>query len=730
LAAAIEGQQKMEQQTKKYQFGGFGVIDNEDLAIAQMRSRNALWNELVALDKVTRTEYNAIVNVDNPAHDRLQLITTEITGLRDDLLMLRVPPALKAEFRERQAGIKESRTAGLSKAELKKLKTALERDIKKFKDEMNDGVKAAVAEFKQTIDALKKEREDIKPLEKATAQANKEKFAVDITAFNEKRKAAIKALYARACAGYTDERGKTYAPLFWKNTSNVIKLFNTARTKAMKEKAALQFHRFDGTGRVYTYYHIPAATDEQKAVAVKYEPELTALHDQRRAAKDKKVKQELSGKITALEMRCKYEQGDRGEFTEVDLFTSNPDFFIDPVDLKRDSGNPTVWDKSIPRGERRRRMRTVAHVSIGGGNFVSVPIILHRPFPLGCVIKEAGVNRKKVGKHFYWSVDFTVKYEEIVGTAENLVAVDLGWAKDSLQDADGRIRVAGVRVKADGRETFKEFCLPASFSEYTKKLNDIQALRDTKTLEAFEALSKFNTDEIPLSIRELLMEAKKSATARKAFGKEPPVHHLRSALWILRKSGEVCAVGGVLECWYERWNHLNEWLVNGRQYLVNFKKDFYRRKAYALAQQAGTLLMDADNFAKMAKTPVAESEKKKIKGDLRQIAAPSMFRDALEQVFARTLYATELWSSRTCAKCEHRNEELGASRTFTCAECGYTDDRESNATKNIMNAFIANPGRFSANRRVAEKVVNAKEEEVMSAVLSERLQSLSGGLVA
>jgi hypothetical protein len=726
----------MEQQIKKFQFGGVGEVVSE-LAIGQMRSRNALWNELVALDKVTRTEYNAIVNLDNPAHDRLQTITAEITGLRDDLLMLRVPHAYRAAFEEHIAAIK---TCG-DKVEAKKLKTALDKDIKKFKDDASESVKTAMTDFKTLIDALKKEREDLRPVAKATALANKEKFSVEITAFNEKRKAAIKALYARACAGYTDERGRTYVPLFWKNTSNVIKLFNTARTKAMKEKAALQFHRFDGTGRVYTYYHIPAATDEQKAVAVKYEPELTALHEQRRAAKDKKVKQELSGKITALEMRCKYEQGDRGEFTEVDLFTSNPDFFIDPVDLKRDSGNPTVWDKSIPRGERRRRMRTVAHVSIGGGNFVSVSIILHRPFPVDCVIKDAGVNRRKIGKHFHWTVDFTVKYEQnqsgglvaqniaTCATSENLVAIDLGWAKDSLQDADGRIRVAGVRIKTDGRETFEEFCLPASFYAYTKKLEDIQAIRDTKTTEAFEALSRFSTDEIPVSIRELILEAKKSATARKAFGKEPPIHHLRSALWILRKSAEVCAVGGVLECWYERWNHLNEWVTNGRQYLLNFKKDFYRRKAYALSQQAGTLLLDADNFAKMAKTPVAELDKKKVKGGLRQIAAPSMFRDALEQAFARTLYATELWSSRTCAKCEHRNEELGASRTFIC-KCGYTDDRESNATKNVMNAFIANPGRFSSSRRVAEKVVNAKEEEVMSAVLSERLQSLSGGLVA
>ena len=65
--------------TKKFQFGaGLGAtsysnhekeqIENYDLAIQQMRSRNALWNSLVALDKVTRVEYYDIVNKDNTAN--------------------------------------------------------------------------------------------------------------------------------------------------------------------------------------------------------------------------------------------------------------------------------------------------------------------------------------------------------------------------------------------------------------------------------------------------------------------------------------------------------------------------------------------------------------------------------------------------------------------------------------------------------------------------------------
>lgn len=298
---------------------------------------------------------------------------------------------------------------------------------------------------------------------------------------------------------------------------------------------------------------------------------------------------------------------------------------------------------------------------------------------------------------------------------QGVCSVDLGWAQETLTDADGRIRVAGIRIRrVDGLETFEEICLAASFYQSTRYYEDIQALRDSKTLELFEKLKGFSESEIPLSVRDILVEAKKSATARKAVNKTPPVHHLRGAVWILRKAEVKGPVTDVLEAWYERWNHLNEWLVNGRESLLQFKKDFYRRTAHRLAGQASTLLLDADNFAKMAKIPAAEEGKKTMTGDVRQIAAPSMLRNALEQAFSRTLYVTALWSSRTCAECGQVNE-LEAGRTFAC-RCGHTDDRESNATANIIKAFLANPARFSAKRRVAEKLVEKKKEDLMEAI--------------
>ena len=700
---------------KKYQFGGgFGIVGNEQLAIDQMRSRNALWNELVALDKVTRSEYNAIVNQDNPAHDRIQAITVEIEHLRDCLLMLRLPLAYKAAFSERLTALR-----ALPRPEAKKVKAALDKDIKKFKAEAEDSVQKAAAETKHTIDTLKKERGDLRPVAKSTAAANKEKFSTEITAFNDKRRIAVNALRIRARSGYTDDRGHTYVSLSDRNTDDVIGYFSTARDKAMKEKATLQFHAFRGVGRTFTRYKV-RSTKKHKDILDKYKPELKTLKEQRRAAKDKEIKQQLSDNIKVFETKLQYELRDRCDgLTESEVFTENTLFWLDPVDLKRDTQNPTVWDKTVPRGERRRKMRTTAHVSIGGGQFVSVPVVLHRPFPVDCVIKEAGVNRKKIGNHFRWSVDFTVKYAEKPTAKTGVVAIDLGWSKDSLQDADGRIRVAGVRTrKTDGTETFEEIALPSMFYSSIKKYDDIQSVRDSKTVECFETIAKFPTDEIPLSVREIITEAEKSAQSRKALGKQPPVHHLRKAMWTLRKSGEVCAFAGVLECWYERWNHLNEWLSNGRDNLLAFKKDFYRRTAYRLASNNQTLVMDADNLAKMAKKKDAEALQSKVgrgtvKPEIRQIAAPSMLRDSLEQKFEQSLYATALYSSRTCSKCGHVNEALGAGRTFVCVGCGHTDDRESNATANVIKSFVNNPARFSAKRKVAEVLVEKKEQEAI-----------------
>jgi len=686
--------------TKKFQFGaGFGEILNEAIAIQQMRSRNYLRNELVALDRATREQYYSIVNADNPSQVRISRIGTEIQTLQAAIKMLRV--------RRKQS--ESSRLVTRNCAE------------------------------KDRIEALKKERRDLSPLAKAAREATKAVSGEALATLRVQRKSKVNALRTRAVAGYThcftaksgEQVQIEVSALYNLNADEIIAQHDTERSRAMKDKTELRWYKFAGEGRSSVRVHLPPCTEPEFVAG---QEAIRTLREKRRSlpkAKQAGVstqiaekKAELATKFGRLSGRS-VEEVFGGELNE---------FRINAVNLQRDAQNPTIWSKDTTRGDRRRAMRTVAHIRVqstdkGKPIFISVPFVMHRPFPDGAQILSAAVNREKIGMKFRWNVEFTVKFNEVSQHTLNAetrlqadtVAIDLGWAKDSLPEPDGRVRVAGVRERdANGKENFYEFYLPSSFTEYAKKLNDIQSIRDSKTVEAFTKIAAFREvyDITDAGLSELLDKARHSFTLAQSKGLNlGNAWHLRSAVWMLRnsKADAQLELKDILEDWYERWNHLNEWLSNGRDNQLAAKKDLYRRFAYKLAQTNGTLLLDADNFAKMAKKPAPETDKGTCANDVRFLAAPAMLRSALVACFCeakgkRTLW-TSLASSKTCSHCEHVGETLGASREFLCAICGHKDDREANATQNVLNEFLTKPGSFSADKKVAERLYKKKAEE-------------------
>jgi hypothetical protein len=575
--------------TKKFQFGaGFGEIINEELAIQQMRARNFLRNELVAIDRQTREKYYAIVNADNPAQDSITEAFAKIAELRDELLMLRVPPATRAILRLEAVAIRTDKAAvknltGAEKkavlAELKKRTDSLKKNMESSREQSEAEVKEQKDALKREIDTLKETITDLKPVARAKQQENKENNSEALDKLNTERKTTISALRTRAIAGYTHVRttdnGEVFSvevpALYNLNAGEIVDQHETERSRAMKDKTELRFHRFNGEGRSFVSVHLPSCND---AEFKKMCEEIRNLRQQKKNAKKNSPEAKALGSaIQELEDTLAEKFHRTPGLSEEEVFSGTAtQFRIDAVNLQRDVNNPTVWEKSVDRAQRRRAMRTVAHIRIqsaekGKPVFLSIPILMHRPFPAGARMLSAAVNREKIGMKWRWNVEFTVLFNEIGLPSNNgTVAIDLGWAKDSLPDANGRVRVAGVRERTeDGQETFTEFCLPVSFTEYAKKLEDIHSIRDKHTNEAFEKIAAFRAvyeirDE---TLRNLLDKAKASLTARK--GKTPPVGHLRSAAWMLRngKAEAQVELKDILELWYERWNHLNEWLGNG-----------------------------------------------------------------------------------------------------------------------------------------------------------------------
>src|SRR5690242_5485621 len=79
-------------ETRNYQYGGgYGPIENQKAIEDQFYARHQLRNALVALDRESRSKYNALTNQENPFHDRIVTINAAIESLRAEILALRVP---------------------------------------------------------------------------------------------------------------------------------------------------------------------------------------------------------------------------------------------------------------------------------------------------------------------------------------------------------------------------------------------------------------------------------------------------------------------------------------------------------------------------------------------------------------------------------------------------------------------------------------------------------------
>jgi hypothetical protein len=674
-------------ETKNYQYGGgHGLIENQKVIEDQFYSRNQLRNALVELDRKTRSRFNELTNQNNPHFDRVQTINAEIASLRAEIMALRVP----------KAGEKSG----------------------KWRKSMGKGTAQG-----ERICALEKERQDLKPLAKMRQMENREKYREQLAELEKERRATIKELYNRAVTGYINDRSNPVPPLFWMNASEICYEHNIERGAAMKNKTQLQFHALRDVrkSRTMICYHVPDLTDEQQHMYDAYQKKVDALRVKLKATNDKSERRELGERINNLKSEREAKIDRKQGWTEEELFTGTRMIRVDPIKLTRDVNNPTVWDRSLTRAERRHRMETRVHHRINSdedGNPVwgSIPVVFHRPLPPGAVVKQAAIGREKIGSKHRWNLTLTIKYEEEKQVLnDGVVAVDLGWAQETLKDADGRIRVAGVRVKDIQGETFEEFCLPSDCERKVEFLDNLKSTLDKHTNEAFDAIAEWRkNNETPQVLKDALDRAEASLRARKALGRTPPTGHLRALVWAIRKKEAVCdGLQAILERWYERFIHLSEWIANGRDNLLAWKKDHYRRFAYTLALGSKILLLDADDFAKMAKTPTPESGKKSIKNDLRHLAAPSMLRDALEQAFGegKVFYSSFAATSRTCSQCGQLNEELGPTRTFKCAACGYEGDREANATANVMKQFEKAPGTFSTKRKAAEKLANLNEKE-------------------
>lgn len=246
------------------------------------------------------------------------------------------------------------------------------------------------------------------------------KAAWQSDAFKTQQKDLEWAMYQ---AGRLD--GKVHLGQNWLQYEDVLANWKAARqrswhpTKAQREAqdgpSVLQFHRWDGTGKISVRW--------QNGVAL------------------------------------------------LAIFDSDTRLHIDPVD-------PRAWS-SETRSERRHLARTAVRIRMDGEGqrrspvWLELPMVMHRPLPDDALIRTAAILRERVAGQYRWKlvvVAESVIHQPKTPIGTGTIAVHIGWRK-----VPAGLRVATC---ADDSGHTEQWVLPDAFVNGMKQVNNLQSIRD------------------------------------------------------------------------------------------------------------------------------------------------------------------------------------------------------------------------------------------------------------
>lgn len=367
--------------------------------------------------------------------------------------------------------------------------------------------------------------------------------------------------------------------------------------------------------------------------------------------------------------------------------------------------HPGAWDRDIiPRkGERRRAGRTKLALRIGSGErgkpiWAEWPMIMHRPLPEGCRIKNATVTRapRALGPD-EWFVTIAVELPEAIPHHQRKipeggkVAINLGWC----QRPDGGIR-SGYLVGDDGWE--QEVVVPPRVISALEKASRIRGYRDDNRNQLVAAFLKWR-DYLTITPPEWFVERTKHFEQWKSFRR---LHDLalewRKNRWEgdnggfalfdrfptkeMRTSRDWRSVG-----WRYRDHHLWRYEDGLRRHALGHRKETYRILAARLGERYRTLVIDDTDLSLFKRSEVEGKHRPAMIGHQQNLAAPSELRQALTNVYGTRVVTTSATNgSVTCNGCGHQNEigRTTPDRHITCSKCEARWDQDANACRNAL----------------------------------------------
>ena len=354
-------------------------------------------------------------------------------------------------------------------------------------------------------------------------------------------------------------------------------------------------------------------------------------------------------------------------------------------DIQEDAGNvrvaPRDDDRVVSlRSSTRRRHHLIIRVgSIGRAPVLaSFPMIHHRPFPFGSVVKRVTIHRQMTGPRVEWFATWTIERPPVSCPRDSAVAAHIAW-----RSVDGRLRVGMIW---DG-EAFREIVLPDEIRAGFTRAETLRSTRDNN--------QNAMAEDLRLMLRSVVLPKEFIERTETMAQWRSAARFAALAIWWRdhRFAGDDEAITH-LEAWRRQDKHLWNWESSQRTKSLRRRKDFYRCIGAELAERHGVLVVDDFDLAKFARTPEVDEDDDRTDTYARHrtMACTHSLRDALAKAFrargGRVVKIGRVTSAnltRTCAKCGADAEPTptDVSREVRCS-AGHVWDRDENAARNLI----------------------------------------------
>lgn len=302
------------------------------------------------------------------------------------------------------------------------------------------------------------------------------------------------------------------------------------------------------------------------------------------------------------------------------------------------------------RGERRRLQRTHLQATVwvreGVRRYVTWPMIMHRPIPSDCLVKEVVVTRHRSAGRWVWAAIFfctrvRAPREESSGGVRT-AAIDLGWR--SMPDG---IRVATI-LRNDGASEFVH--LPRKFVDDFSHADELRTRLQDHRRKGLDLLRSIDLRDAPASLA-VQIESAAHAPATLAGSSSDLLRAWRESSWRPDMHDR-------LSTWRSEERRLYLWEANLRKKIIGRRTHFYQTAARDIAIFADEILLNKlalDEMIMSASREVRKNFYPRAANWYRLLAAPSELTH---------------WIAHQCAKFETRFQSVAYKGPPPCPSCG------------------------------------------------------------